>query len=155
MLRDYFRMQLLSTECGLMTTGLPIDLGDDQPCMLWARLRCLFSDGDGLRAALDWSGASSVKPCFRNWNVLSKDDASGRLRHATDEYVDIAEHDPSKFKVWPRADFEEMADLLVEAEATQLAGGMPKARLIEMRRGLGFNSPSRKPLGVSSASPSH
>ena len=139
-------MQLLSSECGLMTTGVPITIGDEHH-MLWARLRLLLSDGDGLRMALDWNGASSMKPCFRHWNVLSKDDATGRLRHASCDYVDIAEHDPSKFKVWSKADFEEMADLLVEAESQQLAGAIPKVRLKEMRKALGFK-PGRHSLLV-------
>ena len=139
-------MQLLSSECGLMTTGIPITIGDEHH-MIWARLRLLISDGDGLRMALDWNGASSMKPCFRHWNVLSRDDKTDRLRHATCDYVDITEHDPSKFKVWPKADFEEMADLLAEASSQWLAGAIPKARLKEMRQSLGFK-PSRHSLLV-------
>ena len=115
LLRDYLRMQLLSTECGLITTGLPIALGD-QHCLIWARLRMLLSDGDGHRMAMDWNGQAAMKPRFRHWNVISKDDSLGRLQHAPDEYVDITEHDSSKFKLWPRVDFEQMADLLVVAE---------------------------------------
>ena len=148
LLRDYIRMQLLSTECGLMTTGLPIELGD-QHCLIWARLCMLISDGDGLRIAMDWNGQGAMKPCFRHWNVISKDDLSGRgrLQHAPDEYVDITEHDSSKFKLWPRAEFEQAADLLVVAEDNWRLGGMPAARLVEMRKALGFQ-PSRDSLLV-------
>ena len=49
--------------------------------------------------------------------------------------------------MWPKTDFDQMADLLVEAEAHQLAGGMPKVRLKEMRQSLGFK-PSRESLLV-------
>ena len=49
--------------------------------------------------------------------------------------------------MWPKTDFDQMADLLVEAEAQQLAGGMPKVRLKEMRQSLGFK-PSRESLLV-------
>ena len=76
LLRDYLRMQLLSAECGLMTTGVPLEVGSgtrNRPCLLWAKLHLLISDGDGLRQALDWNGHQSMKPCFRHWNVLSKD----------------------------------------------------------------------------------
>ena len=47
--------------------------------------------------------------------------------------------------MWPKRDFDQMADLLVEAEAHQLAGGMPKVRLKEMRQSLGFK-PGRESL---------
>ena len=88
MLRDYLSMQLFSIECGLMATSMPIELGD-QHCWLWARPRILISDGDGHRLAMDWNRQGAMKPCFRHWNVISKDESLGRLEHAPGEYVDI------------------------------------------------------------------
>jgi hypothetical protein len=41
--------------------------------LLFARLTNLLSDGDGLRMAFDWKGASSLKPCFKHYNVFKKD----------------------------------------------------------------------------------
>ena len=135
LLRDYIRLQLLSSECGLISTGVPLELGG-QLTLLWANLRILLTDGDGHRIALDWNGASSIKPCFRHWNVIGRDDA-GRLQHApSDEYCDITESDTSKFKIWGKADFEQMADTLVAAD--QGAAGITQTKLKEMRKALGF-----------------
>ena len=122
---------------------MPIEFGD-QHCLLWARLRILISDGDGLRIALDWNGQGAMKPCFRHWNVLSKDDLLGRLTHAPD-YVDITEDDPSKFEQWPKADFEQMTICSSWQKTIGVHGGMPKARLVDMRKALGFQ-PSRDSL---------
>ena len=93
MLRDYLRLQLFSDSAGLMTTGVPVEIGG-VPVLLWAKLRLLFSDGDGLRMGLAWNGAASVKPCFRHWNVLRAGD--DRISHCAG-YVVISEHDASKF----------------------------------------------------------
>ena len=63
----------------------------------------------------------------------------------------------SKFKIWPRVDFEQMADLLVVAEDNWRLGGMPAARLVEMRKALGFqpSRESRQLVSVPSAPPAH
>ena len=122
-----------------MTVGTAIDLGGVQQ-LLFAKLHILMSDGDGHRLALDWNGASSFKPCFRHWNVIGKDEA-GRLEHAPcGKYVDITEDDCSRFKLWPTADFLQMADLLAEAADTHLAGGMSTRKLLQMRKSLGFRT---------------
>ena len=47
--------------------------------------------------------------------------------------------------MWPKRDFDQMADLQVAAEARHLAGGMPQVRLKEMRQPLGFR-PGRESL---------
>ena len=135
MLRDYLRLQLFSTEAGLLTTGVPLIL-DDTPILLYANLGMLLSDGDGHRLGLQWKGAAAMKPCFRHWSVFNKD-AVQRLAHeSSGDYVHISESDPSKFRQWSAKDFTEMADLLATADAQ--AATMPKARLNEMHKGLGF-----------------
>jgi len=133
MLRDYLRLQLFSTDAGLMTTGVPLDIAGE-PVLIYANLKILLTDGDGHRLGLQWKGAAAVKPCFRHWNVFNKD-AVQRLAHASsDEYVEISEHDPAKFRQWGEEEFRDMADLLVAADAACI----PKARLEEMHKGLGF-----------------
>ena len=54
------------------TAGVPIMISG-RPILLFARLTDLLSDGDGLRMAFDWKGASSMKPCFKHYNVFMKD----------------------------------------------------------------------------------
>ena len=63
---------------GLQTTGVPLILGGDS-FLLKASLAHLLSDGDGLRSALSWRGASSLRPCWCHWNVTKKD--SGLMEH--------------------------------------------------------------------------
>lgn len=70
-LRDYLRRQLFGPS-GLATAGVPLEL-DGRVVLLHARLTNILSDGDGLRQALDWRGHSSLKPCFKHFNVFKKD----------------------------------------------------------------------------------
>ena len=58
-------------ENGFATTGCPLIVRGSVVC-IFARVVNILSDGDGLRMALDWRGASSLKPCFRHHNVLKK-----------------------------------------------------------------------------------
>lgn len=89
-----FLRQLFFGPAGFATAGVPIVI-DGTTYILYARLKVLISDGDGLRSALCWNGASSIKPCIRHWNVLKRDtDLSSRL----DGYCEVSCHDPAQFK---------------------------------------------------------
>ena len=67
-----FLDRLLLGPAGCATAGCPVAVaGTDR--LLFARVTNLLSDGDGLRQALDWKGASGLKPCFKHFNVLKKD----------------------------------------------------------------------------------
>ena len=70
LLRRFVERQLLAAD-GLATTGCPVTIAG-QHVPIFARLTNLLSDGDGLRQALDWRGASSLKPCFKHYNVFKK-----------------------------------------------------------------------------------
>lgn len=59
-------------DLGLATVGLPLNLSQQAPVMLFAALTNFLADGDGLRSAYDWRGASSLKPCLVHHNVLKK-----------------------------------------------------------------------------------
>ena len=113
------------------------------PRPIFAHLRVLLADGDGHRVALQWNGATSLKPCFKHWNVVGRDN-EGRLHHCpSTEYVDVTEHDPTKFKMWGRGDFLEMVDALVAASDMANEKSIPKVRLEEMQKFLGFK-PTRE-----------
>lgn len=77
-LRAYLERQLLDTTDGLATAGCPLQI-KGRTIVLYARLTNLLSDGDGLRQALDWRGASSLKPCIRHHNVFKKVDMQRRI----------------------------------------------------------------------------
>ena len=64
--------QLFLGDLGLATVGLPLNLSQQAPVMLFAALTNFLADGDGLRSAYDWRGASSLKPCLVHHNVLKK-----------------------------------------------------------------------------------
>lgn len=69
-LRLFLERQLLGRN-GLSTVGCPVSLGGEHR-LLYARLTNLLSDGDGLKQALDWKGASGLKACFKHCNVFKK-----------------------------------------------------------------------------------
>ena len=62
--------QLFLGNLGLATVGLPLNLSQQPPVMLFAALTNFLADGDGLRSAYDLRGASSLKPCLVHHNVL-------------------------------------------------------------------------------------
>ena len=63
---------LLLGEQGLATAGIPV-IVDGRPILVHGRLTNILADGDGLRQALDWRGASGLKPCVKHYNVFKKD----------------------------------------------------------------------------------
>ena len=71
--RLYLR-KLFMGQHGLSTVGVPLRL-PGRAVLLFGRLTNLLSDGDGLRAGLDWKGHASMKPCLKHANILKK--ASG------------------------------------------------------------------------------
>ena len=79
MLRAFLRLQLLGTD-GLCTVGLPLSIMN-VPHLLYDRVGCLLSDGDGIRQALQWLGAAAVKLCFRQWDVMKETSDMDRAEH--------------------------------------------------------------------------
>lgn len=68
---DHLEMFFLGA-FGLQNVGVLIQSGSRRSMMLYATLGIIISDGDGLRKALNWRGASSMRPCFRHDNVIKK-----------------------------------------------------------------------------------
>lgn len=69
-LRIFLRHFLMGLP-GLATSGVALAL-DGGDVMLHARFAASLADGDGHAKALDWKGASGLKPCFRHYNVYKK-----------------------------------------------------------------------------------
>ena len=100
----------------------------------------LISDGDGLRSALDWKGASGLKPCYRHRNVVSKSsDLQGNGN------VDILCADFRKFEMWEPGVLEHIVDMLAEASSRRASGALSETRLENLEKSLGFNG---NPLGL-------
>ena len=51
---------------GMQRVGIPLTI-QDAYAVIYGKVGCLLSDGDGLRIALQWMGAGSLHPCFRHW----------------------------------------------------------------------------------------
>lgn len=66
----YLRRQLLGPD-GLATTGCPVLVGG-QHRLIFGRLTNILSDGEGIHKAMDWKGASGLKPCIKHFNVFKK-----------------------------------------------------------------------------------
>ena len=64
-LRDLLKLTLVGAT-GMQRAGIPV-LIQDAHAIIYCKVGCLLSDGDGLRMALQWMGASNLHPCFRRW----------------------------------------------------------------------------------------
>ena len=136
-LRGYLRLLLLGPE-GLQTSGYPLPIGNTQR-LFFAKVDTLLSDGDGLRQALEWNGASAVKPCFRHWNVFDRH--SERAAHGPGElYVETTCSDPCKFRSWTGPDLQQAAQVLIEARKRFAAGEIPAARVKTIQRHMATSS---------------
>ena len=108
MLRELLRLSL-GGPSGMQTAGIPIKVNGEL-LTIYARVVCLLSDGDGLRQALQWNGAASLKPCFRHWNVLMKDHT---ISKSSDKYVAIDCCTASRFQVWSEHEWRTCIDVCV------------------------------------------
>ena len=139
MLKKYVHRQLLGSQCGLQTSGAVVYL-QGSPLVIFARLTNLFSDGDGLRDALDWRGANSWKPSFRHSKILKL--GSDIVQPDDPEYVEIDCDDPSRIKGWSNEEFECVVDLILEARERYVAGNMYKKTFEALCKvhGLNYNA---------------
>jgi hypothetical protein len=117
-----FLERILFGESGLSTVGVPVLIGG-QERILFAKLTNLLSDGDGHRMGWDWKGASSLKPCWKHFNVFKKD--SG-LAHRMPGYVEIDCSDPACLRSWSASEVYFAADSVAAAAGRYAAGAMQK-----------------------------
>lgn len=122
---------------GLSTAGVPLQIRGATR-VLFACLTNILSDGEGLQKALDWKGASSMKPCFLHSNVLKKD---SDLAHRREGYVEITCHDCSRFYRRSSAELAGEVQALALAHERVEANRMTKTKFhgLQMVCGLNFN----------------
>lgn len=132
-----FLEHILFGPSGLATVGVPLQIRG-QSRLLFAKLGCLLSDGDGLRMGLDWKGAASLHPCFKHSNVLKK--GSDLMQHKPG-YVEIQCADATAFRLWDRGELNKTVDTLAAAANRVEAGTMTKELFNELQvsAGLTFN----------------
>lgn len=131
-----FLERFLTGSSGFATVGVPIRLGG-QPRLLFAKVANILSDGDGIRLCWGWKGASSLKPCFKHFNVFKRD---SDLATRNAGYVEIDCADLAQLREWTAADVHAAADLLAEAKDKVEAGTMPKVRMEELEKSIGINA---------------
>ena len=121
----------------MQTSGVALDLGEGNHCMIYAKLGQLLSDGDGLRIAMQWMGQAALKPCWRHLNVVKK---GSELVSTNASYVEISCSESTKFNSWKEKDFREAIDLVVEAHARRSRGTLTAARLDAYQKTFGFRA---------------
>ena len=94
----------------MQVAGIPMMVNSEHT-VIFAKLRCLLSDGDGLRMALQWNGASGIKPCFWLWSVVKP----RSLLDEVEPYVNTFCSDPSQLQVLGEGDLHTLIDVAVEA----------------------------------------
>ena len=137
MLSKFLEIILLGPQ-GLSSSGVPLALSDGNNIMLFAKLGAILADGDGLRAGLDWRGASSLKPCFRHANLFKKDSGLAQYGRGC---VELSCCDFAALRAWTGAEACDAMDLLLAAKTRVDTGRMTKARFdsLEKMHGLRAN----------------
>ena len=102
----------------------------------------LLSDGDGLRQALDWNGASSMRPCLKHANVLMK--GSG-LVDLDSNFVEITSYEYQKFQRSTAEDHALEVDTTCAALREVEAGRMTKDKYKTICKAMGVHA---NPLGI-------
>jgi hypothetical protein len=134
MLRVYLHLHLFG-KTGLATAGLPLEL-NGQPFLLFAKLSHFLADGDGIRQAYEWKGASGLKPCLRHWNVLK---LNSDLAHRDNDFVEIDCVDPDLFQLTSPSDLFDMVDTILAMRLRVASGDTPKVRLEKLQMACGFS----------------
>ena len=106
-----FLRRLLLGASGLATAGIAVEI-NGSPTLIFAKLRILISDGDGLRLAFSWRGASSIKPCLKHGNVLKR---NSDLVHRGEGFVEITEDNYELFKQTSTNEFYVSVDKVAAA----------------------------------------
>ena len=96
----------------------------------------MISDGDGIRSAFNWKGASSTKPCLLHYNVFSRD---SDLVHRAEGNVEITCHDPKLFKHWVDDGLEKVVDFISLAHQRVERGEWTKKRFADLQQVCGMN----------------
>ena len=134
MLALLLRRMFLSRR-GFGTAGVPV-LINGAYVMIYAKLGVNMSDGDGMRMAYLWKGASGLKACLKHSNVLKRDsDLAGRVPG----YVEITCHDPDKFIEHTTQSFHASVDLVAEAHQRLQAGAISVGLVERIEKTEGFN----------------
>jgi hypothetical protein len=134
MLKEFLTLTLFG-DSGLVSAGAPVVVGG-KPVVIFARLTNMLTDGEGLAKSLQWKGASSLKTCFRHWNVLMRGSDLACRGHG---FVEMSCPDPALFKRSTNRSVGEVVDLLLAGRASLRAGTITKTAFEEIEKASGFS----------------
>ena len=103
-----FLKRMFLGPCGFSTTGVTFAY-KNRDYIFYAKLQVLLSDGDGLRQAIGWRGAGSIRPSIIHDNVLMK---ASDLVSRTDGYVEIGCCEARLLHKTTTLEFENRCDLV-------------------------------------------
>jgi hypothetical protein len=129
-----FLNRFLKGPTGISTAGLPLEV-DNDIFYIVANVSNLLADGEGHQTALEWGGASSIKPCFRHWNVLK---VGTDVASRDPLFVELDCADPGRFKCASTSDLHDIADALFELQARVADGRIVQAKLDKFQKACGF-----------------
>ena len=131
----YLRVQLLGDR-NIRTVGVTFSV-DGERATVYATLKVLGSDGEGLKDGLDLKAYGGIVPCVKCLNVLKK---NSNLAHRRPNFVEITCWDQRRFIPATRQQFEDHIDEVVEVYRQVRAGAMPQARLDALQKAFGVNA---------------
>ena len=129
-----FLNRFLKGPTGISTAGLPLEV-DNDIFYLVANVSNLLADGEGHQTALEWSGASSIKPCFRHWNVLK---VGTDVASRDPLFVELDCADPGRFRRASTSDLHDIADALDAMQARVADGRTSQAKMGQFQKACGF-----------------
>ena len=110
-----------------------------QTRMVFGTVKSVLTDFDGHRMTVDWTGASSHKPCICCGNCWKKNS------HLVPGCYDISCSDFSKFRLRDHEDMVANMAVVLAAKARRDAGTMGVGEFKELVQGVGLNP---NPLGL-------
>ena len=130
----YLKAHLLG-DLSIQSVGVPFTV-DNKVYTVYAKLRILCSDGEGLKQALDVKGHNGIRPCVRCQNVLMK---NSNLCHRRPNFVEISCDDHRKLVLSSASDLTAEVDAVFEAFTQWQRGAITQARLKAIISAYGIN----------------
>jgi len=120
---------------GLSSAGMLLHI-DGQDRLLFARVTNIIADGDGVRMRWDWRGATSLKACWKHFNVRKKD---SDLARRGEGFIEIDCDVLASFRSWSRSEVYRVHDTLAAAAGNVVAGTMSKDDYNDLEASVGIN----------------
>ena len=112
--------------------ALPLATG---PQLLWATIDKFIADMDAIQKSYGWRGASSILPCPRCKNVMSR---PSNLAGLAPGLVAVGSTDVAAFDERDDDDYRRTVELLESARDRVIVGAMAKSSFEELQKAIGW-----------------